>query len=300
MANTNFYDILGVSENASDSEIKKAYRELAKKYHPDKHKGDASAEARFKEISEAYATLSDSKKRAQYDQMRRFGGGNFSGNYQNVNFEDLGDLFGGSFGSFRGRRTAGGAGLGDLFGDLFGGSQGFQQRPQKGQDISAELTVSFDVAIRGGKQMININGQKLNVNIPAGTESGKKIRLRGQGQPGMSSGSSGDLIITITVAPHSHFRRKGADIYSTVPVNMVQAALGSKVSVNTYDKGAVNLKIPAGTQNGKLFKLRGMGINVNGVQGDHFVDVQLTVPEKLDTKSQKTLADFAKQAGLEF
>lgn len=296
MAHNDFYNILGVSENASESEIKRAYRELAKKYHPDKHKGDAKAEARFKEISEAYATLSDAKKRAQYDQMRRFGGGNFSGNYQNVNFEDLGDIFSGGF---RGHRTAGG-GFGDLFSEFFGGSQGFSQRPQKGQDISAELTVPFDVAVRGGKQMVNINGQKLNVNIPPGTETGKKIRLRGQGRPGMASGSAGDLIITITVAPHPQFTRKGADMYSTISINMVQAALGSKASVNTYDKGAVNLKIPAGTQNGKLFKLRSMGVNVNGVQGDHFVEVKVVVPEQLNNASRKALEDFAQKAGIDY
>ncbi len=292
-----FYDILGVSETATESDIKRAYRELAKKYHPDKHKGDANAEARFKEISEAYATLNDPKKRAQYDQMRRFGGGNFSGNFQNFNFEDLGDILGGGF---RGRRTAGGGGFADLFGDLFGGSHSYARQPQKGQDVSSDLTIPFDVAVRGGKQMININGQKINVNIPEGTETGKKIRLRGQGRPGMGSGASGDLIISITVAPHPQFKRQGADIYSTVSVNMVQAALGSKVSVQTYDKGAVNLKIPAGTQNGKLFKLRGMGVTIDGVQGDHFVEVHILMPDRLDAKSQKILADFAKQAGLEF
>lgn len=292
-----FYDILGVSENATESDIKRAYRELAKKYHPDKHKGDSNAETRFKEISEAYATLNDPKKRAQYDQMRRFGGGNFSGNYQNINFEDLGDLFGGGF---RGRRTAGGGGFADIFGDLFGGSTAFSKKPQKGQDMSAELTIPFDVAVRGGKQMININGQKLNVNIPAGTETGKKIRLRGQGRPGMASGESGDLIITITVAPHPQFKRQGADMYSTASINIVQAALGSKVSVYTYDKGVVNLKIPAGTQNGKIFKLRGMGVNIDGVQGDHFVEVYVVVPDHLDAKSQKALIDFAKQAGIEY
>lgn len=302
MANNDYYKILGVSENASESDIKSAYRELAKKYHPDKHKGDPKAEARFKEISEAYATLNDPKKRAQYDQMRRFGGGfggGRSGTYQNINFEDLGDIFGGSF---RGRRTAGGGGgFSDLFSEFFGDAgRGFSQQPQKGQDISAELTVPFDVAIKGGKQLINVNGQKLNVTIPAGTEDGKKIRLRGQGQPGMASGASGDLIVTIHVAPHPQFRRKDADIYSTVPLNIVQATLGSKVPVTTYEKGVVNLKIPAGTQHGKKLKLKGMGVNLNGRQGDHYVEVKLTVPEKLNAKAQKTMAQFAKDAGIDY
>ena len=293
MANNDFYKILGVSEDASDSDIKRAYRELAKKYHPDKHKGDQNAENRFKEISEAYAVLGDSKKRAQYDQMRRYGGG--SGNFQNFNFEDLSEMFGGGF---RGRRTAGGGGFGDLFSEFFGGRGGFSQRPQKGADISAELTIAFDVAVNGGKQMITVNGQRLSVNIPRGIEDGKKIRLRGQGQSGLASGASGDLIITIHVAPHPTFQRKGGDIYSAVPVNIVQASLGAKVAVQTYDRGTVNLKIPPGTQHGKTLKLAGMGIDLNGRKGDHYVKVELTVPNNLDARSKKALEHFAETAGI--
>ncbi|MBN1479734.1 J domain-containing protein [candidate division KSB1 bacterium] len=291
----NYYDILGVSEDASEGDIKKAYRDLAKKYHPDKHKGDKAAETRFKEISEAYATLNDPKKRAQYDQMRRFGGG-YGGTHQNFSFEDLGNIFGGSF---RGRRSAGG-GFGDLFSEFFGGSSGFTSHPRKGQDISAELTIPFDMAISGGKQVMVVNGHKLNVNIPVGAEDGKKIRLRGQGHHGMDGGASGDLIITIHVTPHPYFKRKGADIYSTAAVNIVQASLGARIAVQTYDKGLVSLKIPAGTQNGKLFKLKGMGVYINGHQGDHFVEIQVNVPDHLDAKSRKALEQFAKTAGIDY
>ena len=295
MKNKNYYDILGVSENASDQEIKRAYRDLAKKYHPDKHKGDKRAENRFKEISEAYAVLSNAEKRKQYDNMRRFGGNfDFSGQ-PNIDVEDLGSFF---KGSFKGRRTAGFGGFGDIFSEFFGGRTGYSPQPQKGQDVAAELTVPFDVAINGGKQIITINGQRLSVKIPAGTEDGKKIRLRGQGKPGVAGGAAGDLIVTIHVAPHPLFTRKGADIYSTVPINMVQAALGSKVRIQTYDKGMVDLKIPAGTQHGKLFKLKGMGINANGRQGDHYVEVQVTIPKNLSGKAKEALKKFADLAGI--
>lgn len=290
-----YYTILGVSENASEADIKKAYRELAKKYHPDKHKGDKASETRFKEISEAYATLNDPKKRAQYDQMRRFGSG-FAGEGQKYNFEDLGNIFSGSF---RGRRSAGG-GFSDLFSELFGGSSGFSSQPRKGQDIYADLTVPFDAAVNGGKQAISVHGHTLNVNIPAGAEDGKKIRLRGQGESGVNRGTPGDLIITIHLLPHPYFKRKGADIYSNASLNIVQASLGARIAVQTYDKGMVHLKIPAGTQNGKLFKLKGMGVNIDGHQGDHYVEIKVTIPEQLDAKSRRALEQFAKTAGMDY
>ncbi len=300
MANKDYYKILGVSENASDQEIKKAYRELAKKYHPDRHKGDAKAEERFKEISEAYGVLNNPQKRARYDQMRKYGafGGGFgeSGSYQNVNFEDLGSMFSGGF---RGKRSAGFGGLGDIFSDMFGGrGGGFSPQSQKGGDISAELTIAFDVAISGGKQTIRVNSKRLSVNIPAGVEDGKKIRLRGQGQPGMAGGPAGDLIVTIHVAPHPVFRRQGADIYSTISINMVQAALGDKVRVLTYNKGSVDIRIPPGTPSGKKLKLKGLGINVNNVQGDHYIEIHVTIPHSLSPKAKEYLKKFAAEAGL--
>ncbi len=291
--NKNYYEILGVPENASESDIKKAYRKLAKENHPDTHKGDTNAENRFKEISEAYAVLKNAEKRKKYDAMRRFGGG--SGNYQNMDFEDLGSMF---HGGFTGRRTAGFGGLGDIFGDIFGGGVGSSPRAQKGQDISAELTIPFDLAIKGGKHLINVNGQRLSVKIPKGAEENKKIRLRGQGKPGMLGGAAGDLIVTLHIAPHPVFKRMGADLYSTVSVNMVQAALGSKVRVQTYGKGLVDLKIPPGTQNGKLFKLSGLGISVDARQGDHYVEVKVNIPEHLNAKAKDALKKFAELAGI--
>ncbi len=301
MANKDYYNILGVSETASDQEIKKAYRELAKKYHPDKHKGDAKAEERFKEISEAYGVLNNPQKRAQYDQMRKYGafGGDFSGGggYQNVNFEDLSSMFGGGA---RGKRGAGFGGIGDIFSDLFGGGGGYSARSQKGGDVTADLTIAFDVAISGGKQTIRVNSKRLVVNIPAGVEDGKKIRLTGQGQPGHAGGPPGDLIVTIHVAPHPVFSRKGADIYSTININMVQAALGDKVRVLTYNKGSVDIKIPPGTQSGKKLKLKGMGVHINNQQGDHYVEIHVTIPESLSLKARDYLKKFAAEANLSY
>ena len=294
MNNNDFYDILGVSENASDQEIKRAYRNLAKKYHPDTHKGDKAAENRFKEISEAYAVLKDADKRKKYDNMRKYGGG-FSGNYQNFDFEDLGPMF---RGGFKGQRSAGFGGMSDIFSEFFGGSTGQAPRAHRGQDVSAELTIPFDLAVSGGKQVINVNGQRLSVHIPVGAEENKKIRLRGQGRPGVAGGMAGDLIVTLHVAPHAIFTRKGVDIYSISPINIVQAALGSKVRVQTYNQGLVDLKIPPGTQHGKLFKLKELGINDGKDQGDHYVEVNVVIPKDLNSKAKEALKKFADSMGL--
>ncbi len=294
MSEKNYYDILGVSENASEQEIQRAYRNLAKKYHPDKLKGDKVSEERFKEISEAYAVLKDPKKRKKYDNMRRFGGG-FAGNHQNVDFDDFSSIF---QGGFRGQRSAGFGNIGDIFSELFGGRPGHTPQSQRGQDIHAELTIPFDVAISGGKQLIDINGQRISVHIPAGSDENKKIRLRGQGKPGYAGGAAGDLIVTLHIAPHPLFKRKGADIYSSAQINMVQAVLGSRVRVQTYDKGMVDLKIPPGTQPGKLFKLKGLGINDGHRRGDHYVEVDVVIPKNLNSKAKEALKRFAELSGM--
>ncbi|MDZ7725801.1 MAG: J domain-containing protein [candidate division KSB1 bacterium] len=164
--------------------------------------------------------------------------------------------------------------------------------------MTAEVTVPFDVALKGGKQSFSYNNKRLSVNIPAGTEDGKKIRLRGQGQQGMANGPAGDLILTIRVAPHSHFRREGRNLYTSKSINMVQAALGGKVRVMTYDKGAVDLKIPEGTQPGKRFKLKELGPEINGRRGDLYVDIHIDVPRNLSAKARAKLEEFAKAANL--
>lgn len=298
------YKILGVSENASQEDIKKAYRELAKKYHPDKYPNNQEYEEKFKKISEAYSVLSNKEKRAKYDQMRRFGGFGQSGaggygqqrgyDYGGFDFDDLGSIFGG-------RSRSGSRSFGDIFEDLFGGGTGgFTGRSSaKGQDVTAELTVPFDVAIQGGKQTFTVDSRRLSVNIPAGSNDGKKIRLRGQGYPGSGGGPAGDLILTIRVAPHPVFQRKGNDLYTTAKINVVQAMLGAKVQVQTYDRGNVMLKVPEGTQHGKLLKLKDMGPNINGQRGDLFVTIELEIPRSLNNKAKEKLKEFAKQANIE-
>lgn len=295
MAEKDFYHILGVSESADEQEIKKAYRELAKKYHPDKHKGDKRAEERFKDIAEAYSVLSDPKKRAQYDQIRRYGG-EYSGNFTNFDASQFSEFFRSS----RGRKSTSFGGVGDLFSEFFGGwGAGERFSAQKGEDISAEITIPFDAAIQGGGQSVFINGKQLSIKIPPMIEEGKKIRLSGQGRSGTSGGPAGDLLLTIHVAEHPVFRRHGMDIFSNLAIDMVQAALGCKVRIQTYNRGYVELKVPAGTQPGKRFKLNGMGLFHNGQQGDHVVEITVTVPQKLGAKAKSLLQQYAKEAGLE-
>jgi molecular chaperone DnaJ len=292
MANKNYYDLLGVPESADEASIKKAYRELAKKYHPDKQKGGKPSEERFKEISEAYAVLSDPKKKAQYDQMRRFGGGaNYTGNYQNINMDDLSSIFGRAT---RGRRGAGFGGLGDIFGEFFSSRNEPGYSPPQAEDIAAEITVPFDVAVNGGNHVLFLDGKQLSVKIPQGIDDGKKIRLRGQGRQGLGN-SAGDLIITIHVEPHPLFKRSELDIYSNTTIDMVTAALGGKIRIQTYGSDEVELKIPAGTQPGKRFKLKGMGIELSGRHGDHFVEVSVSIPVNLSAKAKALLRQLAEE-----
>jgi molecular chaperone DnaJ len=294
MSDKNYYDILGVPESADEQSIKKAYRELAKKHHPDKQKGKSSGE-RFKEISEAYAVLSDAKKKAQYDQMRRFGGvgGNYSGNFQNFNMDDLGSIFGRAT---RGRRGASSSGLGDIFSELFNSRAAPNYSHPQPEDLNAEITVPFDVAVSGGGQTLFIDGKQLSVKIPQGLDDGKKIRLRGQGRQGLG-GVAGDLIITIHVAPHPLFKRSELDIFSNTTIDMVTAALGGKMRIQTYSSSEVELKIPAGTQPGKRFKLKGMGIEHNSRRGDHYVEVFVSIPENLNAKAKTLLRQLADEMG---
>lgn len=293
MAEKNYYDILGVPENADEETIKKAYRELAKKYHPDRHRGDKAAEEKFKDIAEAYSVLSDPQKRAQYDQMRRFGGG--FGSHFDIHFEDLGSIFNRAAG---GRKASGFGGFGDLFSEFFGGRADFgRSSASMGEDITAEITVPFDVAALGGTQVISVDGKQISVRIPPAVEDGKKIILRGQGRRGFG-GVAGDLILTVRVAPHPYFTRSGLDLYSKADVDMVTAALGGKVRVKTYQGGEVDLKIPAGTQPGKKFKLKGFGLEKDGVKGDHYVEVNVVIPTHLSPKAKSLLMQLAEELQL--
>ncbi|MGH2807055.1 MAG: DnaJ C-terminal domain-containing protein [Actinomycetota bacterium] len=278
-----YYKVLGVSKDSSKDDIKKAYRKLAQKYHPDANKNDTDAETRFKEISEAHSILSNDEKRREYDEMRRFvdAGGeriygfgpNSGGGNVRVN---IGDLFG----------DAADAGL---FEDLLGGF-GFRQRgPHPGPDLETEVELSFDDAVNG--TTISLNGSK--VKIPAGVGEGARIRVPGRGGQGMEGGPRGDLFVKVRVTPHEVFTMgKDGALHVTVPVTFTEAALGAKIEVPTMD-GSVTVKVPAGTQSGKTLRVKGRGApRSRGGQGDLLVKVEVQVPQKLSRKEKELLEQF--------
>ncbi|HJQ19396.1 MAG TPA: molecular chaperone DnaJ [Gemmatimonadaceae bacterium] len=370
-----FYAVLGVSASASQDEIKKQYRRLAAKHHPDKNQNDPKAAERFKEISEAYQVLGDAEKRKQYDEMRRLGafggfgagarpggarpGGAGTGTYTSggINFEDL-DL-------------GGLGGLGDLFGSMFGGNARRQQQrgPERGQDVEVNLEIPFRTAVTGGKVPIELEvneecgvchgtggapgskmqtcpecggrgavsfgqggfavqrpcprclgrGQipsqpcpncggtgevraqrKIVVTVPEGTDTGTKIRLRGQGGHGARNGPAGDLLINFHVQPDRFYKREALDLIATVPINIAQATLGSKVQVRTIDGKKVSIKIPPGTPSGKRFRVRGQGVKKAEQEGDLIVEVEIIVPEKLTEEQEKMMREFAEAGGLKY
>jgi molecular chaperone DnaJ len=377
MAQTkDFYAVLGVPSTATQDEIKKAFRKLAKKNHPDANANDPKAAEKFKEISEANNVLGDVGKRKQYDEMRRlgafggFGGpsssprGGYSqrtsspGGNPNVNFQDF-DI-------------GGLGGLGDLFGSIFGNQGRAQSRPsgpQRGQNIETSLEIPFRTAARGGKVPVELevneecstchgtggapgatmkvcpecsgrgvvsfgqggfavnrpcpmclgrgqvpsqpcptcNGtgelrvrKKVLITVPPGVDTGGKIRLKGQGGKGSSNGPAGDLLITFTVQPDKFYRREGLDVIATIPVNIAQATLGSKVSVTTLDGKKVLIKIPAGIPSGKRFRVRGQGIHKGTQSGDLIVEVKIEAPEKLSEEQERMMKEFAAAGGMKY
>ena len=374
MAQKDFYGVLGVQEKASQDEIKKQYRRLAKQYHPDRNKGDLKAPERFKEISEAYQVLGDEKKRKQYDEMKRLGafdgfvsrgprgggarqpqpGGGGSSSYKFDEF-DVGGL----------------GGLGDLFGSMFGASARGQRPagPEAGQSVETTLEIPFRIAALGGKVPVELEvneecatcggsgaakgakiqtcpecggrgtisfGQgsfavnrpcpmclgkgtipsekcpachgageqrsrkKVNITVPAGIEAGAKMRLKGQGGRGLRGGPPGDIFITFQVLPDDAWERDGLDLITRAPVNIAQATLGSKVSVDTLDEKTVSIKVPAGTPSGKRFRIRGQGIKKDGKAGDLLVEMQVVVPAKLNSEQERLMRQFAEAGGLAY
>ena len=298
-----FYKILGVPKDASDADIKKAYRKLARKYHPDQNQGDANAERMFKDLSEAYSVLSDAEERQQYDAIRAMGSGaRFSAGGApggagagGAGFEDIfGDLFG-QTARGGGRRTtfnAGGSNIPPEFADLFGGGGFGAPPPTKGADRTASTTISFAGSING--TVIGLrepSGEVVEVRVPAGVKDGQKIRVRGKGQPGAAG--PGDLMVTVHVTPHDFFTRDGNNIRIHVPVSFPEAALGATIEVPTLTSDTVRLKVPAGTPSGRTLRVKGRGVHTSKGNGDLLVTVDVAVPSRLNKEAEAAVEAFA-------
>jgi molecular chaperone DnaJ len=391
MAQTkDFYAVLGVSATASQDEIKKQYRKLAKRYHPDANASDPKAAERFKEVSEAYTVLGDAEKRKQYDEMRRlgafggFGGGSpFGAGQPGASSARRGARSGSAPGPGPGGQpganfkfeefdVGGLGGLGDLFSSMFGnGAQagGRPAGPERGQSVETTLNVPFRTAALGGKVPIELevtepcptchgsggapgasfktcpecsgrgvvsigqggfavtrtcpiclgrgkvpsqrcptcNGvgevrsrKKMLITVPAGADTGSKVRLRGQGGKGVDGGPAGDIVINFQVQPDRFFRRDGLDVLATVPLNIAQATLGSRISVRTIAGKKVAIRIPPGTASGKRFRVPGQGIEKDGRHGDMIVDVSINVPSALTQEQEKMMREFADAGGMKY
>jgi curved DNA-binding protein len=305
-----YYKILGVDKKATEKEIKKAYRKLARKYHPDVNPGDSSAEERFKEINEAHEVLSDPDKRKKYDQLgaswRQYqhaggqpGGFDWSqwytqpgGGRVHVEYADLSDLFGG------------GGGFSDFFSAIFGGmgrggsttwrTQG-QQYAAPGQDYEQEVEITLEETYSGTTRVMEKEGRRLEVKIPAGVQTGSRVRMRGEGGQSHGGGGKGDLYLRVKVLPHGTMERRGDDLYCDVPVDLYTAVLGGEVRVPTL-KGGAMLKIPPETQSGKTFRLKGQGMpQLKDAQkhGDLYAKVSIKVPEKLSDKERQLFRELA-------
>ncbi len=323
-----YYDVLGVSKDASQDEIRRAFRRLARKHHPDVNPGDGEAEERFKEINEAYEVLSDPQKRSKYDRLgsdwRRYqqaggrpGGFNWGqwttaspgSGPQRVHVrhgtpEDLEDLFGG------------GSPFSDFFSQIFGGmgvdaaarggarsgAQGaagpsgfqYQTRPRRGRDYEQEVEISLREAYQGTTRMIQRNGRRLEVEIPPGARTGTRVRISGEGGNGAAGGEPGDLYLRVKVRPDDRFEREGDDLRVTVPVDLYTAVLGGEVHVPTIN-GSVMLNIPPGTQNGQVFRLRGKGmpcLRHPDQHGDLYAEIDVTLPTDLTPRQRELFEDL--------
>jgi molecular chaperone DnaJ len=375
-ASKDYYSVLGVSQGATADEIKKQYRKLAKKHHPDANKGDPKAAERFKEISEAYNVVGDAEKRKQYDEMRRLGAfGGYADAARGAGARGRGAAGGAPYGAPGGPRfedidVGGFGGLGDLFGSIFGGGRGGRPRgSEKGESVETTLEIPFRTASLGGKVPIEIevsepcatcggsgaapgstlracgecNGsgrvsfgqggfavqrpcpnclgrgqvpqspcptcagageqrvrKRVLINVPEGTDSGSRIRLKGQGGRGLNGGPPGDLFITFQVKGDRFFKRDGLDLIAEVPLNIAQATLGSRISVRSLDGRKVTIRIPAGTPSGKRFRVAGQGVKKGDRTGDLIVEVSIAVPEKLTAEQEKLMKEFAEVGGLKY
>ena len=297
-----FYKILGVAKDASDADIKKAYRKLARQYHPDTNSGDTAAEKKFKDISEAYSVLSDPDERQQYDAIRAMGGGarfapHGAGSTANGGFEDLfGGLCTGGGGRHSGGfSTAGGVPpeFADLFGGGFGGGPaGYQRAPQKGADRTASTSISFAGSIRGTTiGLREPDGEVIDVRVPAGIKDGQKVRVRGKGQYGPAG--NGDLLVTVNVKPHDFYTRDGDNLRIHVPVSFPEAALGADIEVPTIDGEHVRMRVPAGTPSGRTLRVKGRGVKTSKATGDLLVTIDVAVPQNLSKEAEEAVKAFA-------
>lgn len=294
-----FYAALGVAKDVSDAELKKVYRKLARKYHPDSNPGDAAAEAKFKEISEAFSVLSDPEQRREYDQMRALGAG--GARFSPGAGGDFEDLLGGMFG--RGGFPQGGyqqggfqaGGYEDILGGLFGGGRGRAPRgPVRGRDQHASVTLDFATAVQGDTMTLQTgDGRSVKVRIPAGVADKQKIKLRGKGEASPNGGEPGDLVLEVSVRPHPVFARNGLDLRVVLPVTFVEATLGATVEVPTLGGDRVKVKVPAGTPSGRVLRVKGRGVVSPKGQGDLLVEVQVVVPDRLDGDARAALEAFA-------
>lgn len=296
-----YYKLLGVKRDASADEISKAFKKLARKYHPDLNPGDKKAEEQFKQINEAYEVLKDPEKRKLYDQLgpdwqhgQQFGGarGGAGGGFENMNF------------NFNGTNM-GGADFSDFFENLFGGAArgggggfgGFSQRPRRGRDVEAELPLTLEEVMEGGKRQVTLKmpeGPKtLEINVPQGIKNGAKLRLSGQGDPSSSGGQPGDLFLKIRYLPSNNFKVDGDNLHYDLGLAPWEAVLGAKVEVPTLD-GQVELKIPAGSSSGRKFRLKGKGMGTAASRGDLLVKVMVDVPTSL-TEEERELWEKLKE-----
>jgi DnaJ-class molecular chaperone len=298
------YEVLGVSKTASEADIKKAFRNLAKKHHPDKHAGDAAAQKRFQEISGAYDILGDKEKRAQFDAGAIGADGNPRGFDPRAGGFRQGNPFGSGFGGGGGGggrefhfsfddAPGGAAGFEDIFADLMGGGRRGAKgaRATKGEDFSAAVTVSFDEAATGGTRRIVLqNGEQIDVKIPVGVKDGQVVRVKGRGGAGRGGGANGDILLSVSVAPHPYLTREGNDIRMDLPVTLQEAVLGGKVPVPTLT-GSVSLTVPANSNTGTVLRLKGKGIPAHNGEsaGDLYVRLVISLPDQPD----ESLRNFA-------
>lgn len=299
-----FYAVLGVSKDVSEADLKKVYRKLARQFHPDSNPGDKKAEARFKEISEAYSVLADPNTRQEYDQIRAMGSGarfTAGGPGGGGGFEDMfGNLFGGGNGRVRFQ-----TGSEDLFGGLFGGGGnpfGAAPRgggnPRKGSDLTAAITIDFRTAMNGGEVTLDTKGSKpLHIAIPPGVSDKQKIRVRGKGEASMTGGPAGDLVLTVSVTDHPVFTRDGNNIRVDVPVTIPEAILGATIEVPTLDGERVKVKVPANTPSGRVLRVRDRGISVKGKRGDLLATILIVTPESITDQAKSLIEKFAAAVG---